>query len=149
MFDSAIIHVLLDDNFLSLIITAWSDNAARIGVWSSARVNTRVNTRVNARVDAWVRIRDRARGCTRVYISFSARAGTRVNIKLDTSVCARAHTRVNVRINRCVACFSPAVVRLQFNGWETADGAEVFVWVVYKRHDVSVVVRSRVTEPRT
>lgn len=120
MFDSAILHVLLDDNFLSLIITAWSDNAARIGVWSSARVNTGVNIRadawVNVRVDVWVRIRDRARGCTRVYISFSARVNVRI------------------KMNWCIACFCPVVIRLQFNGWETANGAEVFVWVVYKRH---------------
>lgn len=82
----AILHVLLDDNFLSLIITAWSNNAARIGAWSSARVdawfNTRVDTWFNTGVDVWVRIRDRARGCTRVYIRFSARAGTRVNVRI-------------------------------------------------------------------
>ncbi len=139
-----ILHVFLDDDFLCLIITAWSDKAARIRVWSSTRVNTWVNTGVDVwvstgvdvwvktRVIIWVSIRDIVRVCIRVYIRLRARVNTRVYIKFDTRICAWVNTRVGV--NRCVACCFPAVILLQFNGWETANSAEVFVWVVYKRH---------------
>lgn len=45
-----------------------------------------------------------------------------------------AWVNARVGVNRCVACCCSVAVFLQSNGWETANGAEVFVWVVYKRH---------------
>lgn len=107
---------------------------ARFSVWCSARVN--------ARVDAWVHPWLYTRICALVHVciyawihmNICAWVYTRICATVSIRVCTWVNTRVGV--DRCGACTFPAVILLQFDLWETAEGAEVLVWVVCKRHPV-------------